>query len=103
MTQPGIDPNDIIPESVQLQIAEVRIPPSASPPRTLTSHAQSRGATLREWRVRLGGDEGSIPDPLGRHHAVSLLPWKEHEPDGTYLAIGFTFRRRSLIGTTRNG
>lgn len=52
-----------------------------------------KGMSLAEARLILGGDEGEMIDPVwGEKHRISLMPWKEADPDQTYISIQFRFK-----------
>jgi hypothetical protein len=93
---PRIDPDDILPESVELVVEEAT---AEGRPRFVGGPRP--GSSLAGWRAKLGGDVGWIRDPLGRQARVSLEPWAGRDPDATWIRVYFKFRQRSLIGTRR--
>jgi hypothetical protein len=46
---------------------------------------------LREWLEEFGGYTGRVPDHDGNEHAVSLESWRGHDPDTTWITIGFRY------------
>ena len=57
------------------------------------SPSSTRPMTLREFRERLGGDTGHLPDPeRGELHFVSIEQWANENPDETYVMPVLTFR-----------
>jgi hypothetical protein len=50
------------------------------------------GKSLREMRVRYGGDLCKVRDPLvGLWHEVFLAPWPDANPDTTYVYVTYKF------------
>lgn len=56
------------------------------------SPSSTRAMTLREFRERLGGDTGHLPDRRGELHFVSIEQWANDNPDETYVKPVFFFR-----------
>src|SRR4051812_5522529 len=48
-----------------------------------------RGAVLKVLLARFGGWTGTMTDPAGTAHEVSLEPWRDCDPDSTYIQISF--------------
>jgi len=47
------------------------------------------GVPLRMIRAQIGGDEGTVTDPNGANHHLSLAPWANADPDRTYISLAF--------------
>lgn len=50
-------------------------------------HRTSRVRTLRAWREVLAASGGTVNDPAGKAHPVSLEPWSADDPDATLLEL----------------
>jgi hypothetical protein len=49
-----------------------------------------RGRSLTSLVRELGGYEGEVREYLsGQPHQISLLPWRDRDPDATWLDIQF--------------
>ena len=55
------------------------------------SPSVTRPQTLRQFRERLGGDEGELRGPRGDLHFVSLRAWQDEDPERTLVLPVFTF------------
>ncbi len=47
------------------------------------------GVPLRTIRAQIGGDEGTVTDPNGATHHLSLARWADADPDRTYISLAF--------------
>jgi hypothetical protein len=50
---------------------------------------RTQGFTLREFRAWLGGDEGTVADPSGKEHRVSVADLADADPDRTHIQVIF--------------
>ena len=49
-----------------------------------------RGRSLASLVSELGGHEGEVTEYLNdRPHQISLMPWRDRDPDSTWLDIQF--------------
>jgi hypothetical protein len=57
--------------------------------------------SLREWRETLGVAGGSVRDPGGRPHALSLARWTDADPERTMIAVSFVEYNPRYFGPGR--
>jgi hypothetical protein len=81
-----------IPGRTKLQVFVWRKGEEPPGPGLPDSPSSTRAMTLREFRKRLGGDTGHLPDPRGESHFVSIEQWANDNPDETYVKPVFSFR-----------
>ena len=56
------------------------------------SPSSTRPMTLRQFRERLGGDTGHLPESRGELHFVSIEQWAKDNADETFVKPVFFFR-----------
>jgi len=82
-----------VPGRTELQVVVWRKGEEPPRPGLPNSPSATRPMTLREFRERLGGDTGHLPDPeTGKLRFVSIEQWANDDPDETYVMPVLTFR-----------
>ncbi|HSP74152.1 MAG TPA: hypothetical protein VLN26_17405 [Gaiellaceae bacterium] len=57
--------------------------------------------SLRDWRETLGGSRGSLVDPVGRPHRLTLERWADADPDRTMICVSFVEYNPRFYGPGR--
>jgi hypothetical protein len=55
--------------------------------------------SVQYWVDNWGGYVGSLKGPDGSEQSVSLEPWRDRDPEATFVRIHFIYRDPKMIGT----
>jgi hypothetical protein len=86
-----LEAHEVDPRSVRLDIYVCR---EADRPRHRVSDGRELlgGESLGSFVERLGGWAGTLIDPWGGEHYVSMEPYRDEDPERTFVQYGFRAR-----------